>query len=60
MLYRIGVYETMSGYCLIEAKSEKEAKKIAFETLIGDGIEETPEFDIQHREVDVLSSELSS
>ncbi len=52
--FRIGVYEEQSGFVTIEAKTKAEAEEKAEEILEGEGIEGFKDFDVQHREVNIL------
>jgi len=52
--FRVGVYESQSGFVLITAKNEKEAKKKAEKILVERGIEGFKNFNIQDRELNLI------
>jgi len=55
--FRVDIWESIGGYVNIEAATQDEAWDVAQATLNEHGIEGFPDFDITHRECNIVDCE---
>ena len=55
--FRVGIWESMGGYVEIEAETPEEAEATAQATLDDEGTCGFPDFDITHRECNIVDCE---
>lgn len=55
--FRIGIWEEVSGYVTVEAKTEAQARKKAEQILDNDGVSGFSDFDAKHRGTNILECE---
>jgi hypothetical protein len=55
--FRIGIFESIGGYVEIQAQRQEEAKAIVQATLDEHGAAGFPDFDITHRDCEIVDCE---